>query len=275
MVQRMANDPTWSSAAEPGRRLGRAVEFHASIGSTNDRAWDQLRAGVEGMAIVADLQTAGRGRLGRAWSSPPGVNLMVSLGIRPRLDAANAWRLGAATALAVREACRAALPSPADDDVWLKWPNDIVDGSGRKLAGLLLETNISGDRVTEAVIGVGMNVNWPRAEMPAEIRQRATSLLDLGDGELDRVDLLRTYLSALTEEVVAVEAGESPLSRYQAASWLTGRQVRVAVGEANVAGRVHGYGEDGSLELETDEGLVRIAYGEVVQVGVDEAAVPV
>jgi len=105
---------------------------------------------------------------------------MVSVGLRPKIVAADAWLLGAATALAVLEACRARLPRSLHDELALKWPNDVVDERGRKLAGLLLETAISDDRVSEAVLGVGINVNWARAEMPAELVERATSLIDLG-----------------------------------------------------------------------------------------------
>jgi len=170
----MANDLQWSGAGDPGRRLGRTVEFHASIGSTNDRVWELLRHGGEGTAVVADLQTAGRGRRGRKWTSPSGVNLMVSVGIRPRVAAADAWQLGAAMALAVLEACRSPLPQSLRDQLALKWPNDVVDERGRKLAGLLLETAITDERVSEAVLGVGMNINWRRAEMPAELVDRAT-----------------------------------------------------------------------------------------------------
>jgi BirA family transcriptional regulator, biotin operon repressor / biotin---[acetyl-CoA-carboxylase] ligase len=265
----MANATDWSSAGDPGRRLGRTVEFHGSIGSTNDRAWERLRQGDEGTAVVADLQTAGRGRHGRSWNSAPGVNLMVSVGVRPGLDAADAWLLGAATALAVRDACRAVLPPTMRDGLGLKWPNDVVDESGHKLAGLLLETAITGERVSEAVLGVGVNVNWPRTEMPSEIAERATSLIDLGGGPIDRVALLRSYLGGLAGEVAGLEAGISPLERYRAASWLTGRDAKVSVGGRILAGRVGGIAADGSLELETVGGRVGIAYGEVVQVGVE------
>jgi BirA family transcriptional regulator, biotin operon repressor / biotin---[acetyl-CoA-carboxylase] ligase len=268
----MANGLVWSSAGDPGRRLGRTIEFHASIGSTNDRAWELLRQGDEGAAVVAELQTAGRGRHGRSWSSPSGVNLMVSVGIRPMLATVDAWLLGAATALAVRDACRSAFPLVSPDELWLKWPNDVVDASGRKVAGLLLETAIDGDRVSEAILGVGVNVNWPRAEMPVEIRERASSLIELVGAPVDRVALLDAYLAALSGEVAGVEAGISPLERYRAASWLTGREVTIAAGERIVAGRVHGIAVDGSLELETDAGGTSVAYGEVVQVGVDGLA---
>jgi BirA family biotin operon repressor/biotin-[acetyl-CoA-carboxylase] ligase len=268
----MANDLQWSGAGDPGRRLGRTVEFHASIGSTNDRVWELLRNGDEGTAVVADLQTAGRGRRGRKWTSPSGVNLMVSVGIRPRIAAADAWQLGAATALAVLKACRSALPRSLGDELALKWPNDVVDERGRKLAGLLLETAITDDRVSEAVLGVGMNVNWRRAEMPAELVDRATSLIELG-GAIDRVALLSEYLGALENEVIQLEDGSSPLERYRAGSWLTGREVSVSAGERLVQGKVQGIAGDGSLEVETAGGVAAIAYGEVVHVEVDPAPV--
>ncbi len=105
------NDASWSAAADPSRRIGRTVEFHAEIGSTNDRAREALAAGGgDGLAVVADLQTAGRGRRGRTWSSPAGVNLMVSVGVRPRIEGSDAGLLGIAAALAVRDACAAQVP---------------------------------------------------------------------------------------------------------------------------------------------------------------------
>ena len=269
----MANDLQWSGAGNRDRRLGRTVEFHASIGSTNDRAWELLRHGDESAAVVADLQTAGRGRRGRNWTSPPGVNLMVSVGIRPRIAAADAWLLGAATALAVLGACRSALPRSVQDELALKWPNDVVDERGRKLAGLLLETAITDDRVSEGVLGVGMNVNWRRAEMPADLVDRATSLIDLGGSALDRVALLSAYLGALEDEVTRLEDGSSPLERYRAASWLTGREVSVSAGDRLVQGRVQGIASDGSLALEMPGGVAGVAYGEVVHVDVDSTPV--
>jgi BirA family biotin operon repressor/biotin-[acetyl-CoA-carboxylase] ligase len=269
----MANDLHWGNAGDSGRRLGRKVEFHPTIGSTNDRAWELLRHGEDGTAVVADVQTAGRGRRGRTWSSPPGVNLMVSVGIRPSVSAADAWLLGAATALAVLEACASGLRASEGNELALKWPNDVVDPTGRKVAGLLLETAISGDLVSEAVLGAGINVNWPSAEMPPELVDRATSLIDLGGRPVDRIALLGRYLAVLAEEVAVIEAGGSPLERYRAASWLTGRNVSVSAGELVISGRVHGIGADGSLDIETPEGLVGVAYGEVVHVEVGEASV--
>ena len=258
------NDASWSAAADPSRRIGRTVEFHAEIGSTNDRAREALAAGVgDGLAVVADLQTAGRGRRGRTWVSPAGVNLMVSVGVRPRLEAADAGLLGIAAALAVRDACVAVAPGV---DLRVRWPNDVVTADGRKLAGLLVETAVEEERLSEAIIGSGINVNWSLAEMPDEVRDRATSLLELAGGPIDRVALLSAVLHALDSEIAALERGEAPVARLAAVSALDGRQVTVDMGTDRLEGIPAGISEHGLLLLDTDAGRVALAVGEVVAV---------
>lgn len=253
-------DPAdWEAAADPRRRIGARVEFHPVIGSTNDRARELLRAGDSGVAVVADVQTAGRGRQGRTWISPPGANLMVSIGLRPRLSAADAWWLGAATALAIRDAV-----SP-DAALGVRWPNDLVSSTGAKVAGLLVETSLDGDAIEEAVLGMGVNVNWPRSAMPDEIRARATSLLELAGGSVDRVALLGRLLAALDDELDRIEIGESPIERFRAASVLAGQPVRVDLGERSLTGHAIDIDEDGSLLIEHDGTLSSVAYGEVVR----------
>lgn len=237
------------------------MEYHAEIGSTNDRARLALdEPDGEGLAIVAELQTAGRGRRGRTWHSPSGRNLTLSVGIRPRLQASAAGLLGAATALAVRSACR---PAAA---LAIKWPNDLVDDDGRKVAGLLLETALVEARLAHVVIGLGINVNWRRREMPPQISTVATSLADLAGRDVDRSALLGRVLDALDDEIAALERGESPLERYRAASWLDGRRVVVALGEREVEGVALGIGQAGELLLQTDEGELALAVGEVLRV---------
>jgi BirA family biotin operon repressor/biotin-[acetyl-CoA-carboxylase] ligase len=251
-------------AADPERRIGRRVEFHAEIGSTNDRARDALREpDGDGLAVVADLQTAGRGRRGRSWASPAGLNLMVSVGLRPRLDPAGAGLLGIASALAVRDACAAELP---DHRLQVKWPNDVVDAGGLKVAGLLVETALEDGILAEAVIGAGINVNWPRSAMPPEVSQRATSLLELSGRPIDRVGLLRRVLDALDAEVASLERGESPIARLQSVSAIDGRPVVVDMGSEQLDGLAAGFSDDGFLLLDTVAGRVALAIGEVVAV---------
>jgi BirA family biotin operon repressor/biotin-[acetyl-CoA-carboxylase] ligase len=257
----MTDHLDWTSAADPARRIGHAIEHHSTIGSTNDRARAALaEPRGEGLAIVAELQTAGRGRRGRTWVSPPGVNLMVSVALRPRLPARDAWAVGAAAALAVQAACAPWAP------LRVRWPNDLVAADGRKAAGMLVELAVAGERLAEAVIGIGINVNWRRAEMPAEIVDGATSLAEVAGVEIDRALLLGRLLSALDAEIAAAEAGDSPLARYRSASSLDGRPVTVLVGDGELRGTAAGIADDGSLLLDTDAGRVALANGEVVRV---------
>lgn len=260
----MTDPAAWSHAADPARRLGRAVEFHAAIGSTNDRARAALREpGGEGLAVVADEQLAGRGRRGRSWTSPPGVNLLVSVGLRPSVDGRLIGQLGAAAALAMQRACSAVAPRA---ELAIRWPNDLVDDQGRKVAGLLVETALEDGRRAEAVIGIGINANWRRAQMPAEIAERATSLAELCGGQVDRVALLSQLLSALDDEVSRLERGLSPVRRLRRHSWLDGRQVEVDLGDRLLVGRVIGLDDDGGLLVEHDGQVAALAVGEVVRV---------
>ena len=260
----------WTAVADSTRRVGRRVEFHAEIGSTNDRARAALaEVDGDGLAVVADLQTAGRGRRGRGWASPPGANLMVSVGLRPDLPASRAGLLGIAAALAVRDAAASLVPGAG---LLVKWPNDVVATDGRKVAGLLLETAVSGERLAEAIIGMGINVNWPAAEMPGELQGRATSLSDLAGAPVDRVALLRATLAALDRELAALERDESPLQRLAAVSALDGRRVTVDAGDELVDGTVAGISPDGLLLLDTTRGRLALSVGEVISVRQEAAA---
>jgi len=258
-------DPAaWTGAANTARRVGRRIEHHASIGSTNDRAREVLRQpGSDGLAIVADLQTAGRGRRGRSWLSPPGANLMVSVPLRTRLDPHAAGLLGIAAALAVRDACASVAPEAG---LAIRWPNDVVAPDGAKVAGLLLETALEEGRLVEGVIGIGINANWQRADMPAEIAARATSLTDMVGVSVDRVSLLGTLLDSLDREIAALEAGDTPLARLRTVSWLDGRRIELDLGGTMVQGLVAGIDDDGSLLLDGPDGRTAYTVGEVVRV---------
>lgn len=257
----MVDDPGWAGAARPGRRIGHAVEVHERIGSTNDRVRELLREpDGEGIAVLAEEQLAGRGRRGRTWTSPPGRNLMVSVGIRPALAAAEGWQLGMAVALAARTACRTVAP------IDLKWPNDLVAEDGSKVGGLLVETAVHGSRLAEAIAGFGINVNWPRSEMPGELREAATSLQELAGGPVDRGSLLGELLEALDGEIAGIEAGRSPLERYRAACRTLGADVEVATPAAVVVGRAVDLDETGSLVVDGEAGRTAISSGEVVRV---------
>ena len=265
MVGTVATD--WQAAARPGARIGGAIEVHAVIGSTNDRARELLEEGRgEGVAVVAELQSAGRGRRGRSWSSPAGLNLTVSVGVRPRVAAGAAAGLVPAAALAARAACR------GEAEVELKWPNDLVAPDGRKVGGLLVEVASEGDRLRHAVLGFGINVNWAQDELPPDLRPTATSLGALSGRSVDRVDLLRRLLQAIEIEMAALEAGRSPLPRYREACRTLGTWVTAETPIGPVVGRAARIDDGGALVIETGAGSVTVTSGELVRVRAGDAA---
>lgn len=251
----------WDIADRPRRRVGRGLELHDEIASTNDRARELLsQPDGEGRAVVAEVQTAGRGRRGRTWTSPGGLNLAVSVALRPRLTTADAWQLAAAAALAAWDACNRFAP------VTLKWPNDIVaDPDGLKVGGILIETTVEGERVAEAVIGIGLNLNWARGDMPPELASGATSLAELAAVTVDRGEVLDGLLDALDDEIVGIESGHSPRDRYRAACSTLGHEVEIEAGDGPVHGRAVDIDEHGALVVETASGPLHLASGEIVR----------
>jgi BirA family biotin operon repressor/biotin-[acetyl-CoA-carboxylase] ligase len=231
---------------ERGLALGRPLEYRAVTGSTNDDAMAAARAGApHGATFVADEQTKGRGRRGHRWSAAPGDDLTFSLLLRPRLELERLSALTLAAGLAVRDAIAPRIEAP----VSVKWPNDVFV-SGRKLAGILVESQLAAGKLSAVVVGVGLNVGT--RELPEEIRDSATSLSLLGAADPGREVLLVDLLEALGARVESYErAGLEPmldeLRRHDA---LRGRRVRIE----GVAGSAQGVDRDGALVVEDDAG---------------------
>jgi len=202
--------------------------------------------------------------MGRTWLSPAGANLLLSVGLRLDLPAERAWWLAAGAALALRAAAQDAIGPNATLSV--RWPNDLVTADGLKVAGLLIETEIEGARVATSVIGMGINVNWPRADMPSDIASGATSLVDLAGEVIDRVALLGDLLAALDVEINGIEAGTSPQVRFQSASWLTGREIEVETPAGRLAGVAGAIADNGGLVLDGPTVHTTVTVGEVIRV---------
>jgi len=152
--------------------VGREVHWFEEIASTNDRAKELADDDAEhGEVVVAETQTAGRGRRGRAWASPARRNLYFSVVLRPDLPPVRAPELTLVASLAICDALR-----QAGVDAGIKWPNDLL-ASGKKIAGILTELAAEPDRVDWVVLGVGVNVNSRREDFPDELRDTATSIL--------------------------------------------------------------------------------------------------
>jgi BirA family transcriptional regulator, biotin operon repressor / biotin---[acetyl-CoA-carboxylase] ligase len=143
----------------------------------------------------------------------------------------------------------------------------VVARDRRKVAGILVETALAGDRLRDAVIGIGLNVNWRRAEMPEQISERATSLADIAGSDLDRVALLGVLLDAMDAELAGLVAGGSPLERYRSACATLGARVSVEGPDGPLTGRAAAITDDGALVVEPDGGgaPVSVTGGDVLR----------
>jgi BirA family biotin operon repressor/biotin-[acetyl-CoA-carboxylase] ligase len=202
------------------------------VGSTNDVVRGWLADGTPEVCLaIADEQSAGRGRDGRSWQAPSGGALLLSLGFRPDwLPAERAWRLAAITGLAMAEAAEEVANLLAGT-VRLKWPNDLVilddDDGALKVAGVLGETVGLGTVQPQAVIGIGINVDWPRSSFPAAFAADMTSLSEAGDAFVGREPLAEAFLRCLEPMVEALRAGAFPADQWRGRQLTNGLPVRI------------------------------------------------
>jgi BirA family biotin operon repressor/biotin-[acetyl-CoA-carboxylase] ligase len=257
--------------------LGEPLFVLEETGSTNDDAKQGAKEGApHGAVWLAESQTVGRGRQGRAWVSPRGENLLFSVLLRLRCAPARVPPVSLVAGLAVRDAVARALGPAADADVVVKWPNDVMvrdvnGGRLRKVAGVLVESALSGAKVEYVVVGIGVNVLT--RSLPEDIASIATSIalerVARGGGaglpELDRSKILADVLAGLERDVELVAHKglghvHARLTRHDA---LAGRAVE-SVGEGDVRGTASGIDLDGRLLVRRDDGtLVHVSSGEM------------
>ncbi|MCS7283078.1 MAG: biotin--[acetyl-CoA-carboxylase] ligase [Anaerolineae bacterium] len=234
-----------------------------STTSTNDVARDLARQGApEGTVVVADYQTAGRGRMGRRWLAPPGTSLLCSLLFRPHPE--HARDLPFLCALAAADA----VEKVAGLSVALKWPNDliVVRGEGwRKLGGILAETEVSGGQVEFVVVGIGINVNVPPEVLPS-LSPEATSILAETGRETDREQLLIALLEQTDLLYRQLRAGQRPFAQWVTRLATLGQEVRLSTVEGEWCGIAEAVDEEGALLLRTPDGaLRRVLVGDVLR----------
>lgn len=252
------------------KRFGRALHVLQKTTSTNHEAMKLAQQGApDGTVLVAETQTAGKGRLGRSWYSPPGDNLYCSVILRHRpADDLAGW-LSVIPLLSAVAVARA-VQRLADLKPSLKWPNDILVGD-RKLGGLLCESSLSGPSTTFVVVGIGLNVNGSREGFPEDIREIATSIAAETGRQCDRTSLLASILLELElySETLLSRPPETFLSEYARLCATLGRRVRVSLSEGQtIEGLADSIAPDGSLRIlrEPASGgcLVEVRAGDVV-----------
>jgi len=241
--------------------FGTPSEYWEELPSTMDRAAELARAGApEGLLVVAERQTAGRGRLERTWVSPSG-GLWFSLLLHPTLPLSQIGLLGLAFALAAAETIR----EIAGIKVGVKWPNDLLY-EGRKLAGLLLETRLREGKLDCVIFGMGLNLNTPLEAFPAALQKSATSLLAATGQNFSASDLLSRFLKKAEAGYNKLQAGDCGwlFEQWPEFDLCQGREVLVRRGEDLIEGRVAGIDRAGALQVETAAGLIAVNSGEVV-----------
>ena len=236
--------------------IGRSVRFYQSTGSTMDDAAAWAREGAdEGAVVVAATQTASRGRMGRRWISEEG-NLYLSVLFRPEPDALALLSplAGVAVARAIRQVS-GLYPT-------IKWPNDVMI-DGRKVAGILAESALSGSQIQHAIVGIGVNVALDVSADP-EIAATATSLNHASGSEIDCPELLRRILQHLDGLYLDLRRGRSPIVEWR--RWLDtlGQRVAVTHHGATDTGLAEDIDQHGNLLLRTDTGeLLTLTAGDI------------
>lgn len=244
--------------------IGHRMEYHASVGSTNDVAKSLAKEGApEGLVVVAEEQQSGKGRRGRSWSSPFGRGVWSSTVLRPDLPPYEAPKVALWTALATVRAIEEVTGLAPE----VKWPNDVLVHH-KKVCGILVEMDAEIDRIRFVVIGVGINANLEMQDIPEEARPHASSLMMELGSPVDRRRLLAgllNHLEVLYEQWQAEGFG-SLLESIRARTGMLGTRVVVMEASHTWEGTARDISADGALLVEADDGTVRPVYAAEVSI---------
>ncbi len=247
--------------------VGKKLFVFESIDSTNACAKTLAETGTpEGTVVVAEHQSAGRGRQGRTWSSEPGRNLLLSIVLRPNLPKDGCGFLTFFSAVFIARALERATGRPVE----CKWPNDLLIG-GKKCCGILLENSFSQDVLDYSVIGIGINVNQTTFE--GDLADRATSLSREYHTEFDRTKLLQTLLQEADTLLSTLKKGDTGniMSEWNNRCTMFGKSVTISHGEDTTTGVAVSLNADGGLIIQTPSGESTFYAGDVSVVQQEDA----
>jgi BirA family biotin operon repressor/biotin-[acetyl-CoA-carboxylase] ligase len=243
--------------------VGAHIYLFMAVGSTNAVLRDFARGGAaEGTVVIADGQTAGRGRAGRPWFSPPGVNLYVSTLLRPAITPSAVPVFAFIASLGLTDALAAESVKAA-----IKWPNDVVV-DGRKIGGSLIEYAVSGSRLDYMILGTGVNLNVGADDLRAALSEEAegaTTLRAAAGRDIDRNVFAARLLTAI-ERWYATYSTDGPgaiLTAWRTRDALRGRKITVGEGARAFAARAWGVDDDGCLLVEVEGRRDRVLSGAI------------
>lgn len=237
--------------------LGRRLLYATTLTSTQDMARREAAEGApEGTVVIAEEQTAGRGRLGRSWVSPPGDNLYLTLLLRPTLTGLRALTMVAPLA------CVQAAQDTTGVEARIKWPNDVLVNR-RKLAGILIDTELMGEQPEYTLVGIGLNVNMDVESQP-EVASIATSLRAEAGREVPREEALASLLNSFEALYQKAGKGQELREAWKARLETLGKRVNVRFGDIVEEGLAEDVDEEGNLLLRLPGGALRVvSAGEV------------
>jgi BirA family biotin operon repressor/biotin-[acetyl-CoA-carboxylase] ligase len=240
--------------AETKGVIGKEIFFYETVGSTNTIASDLAGKTIEGAVVIADSQQKGRGRLGRKWESPPGVNIYISIILKPAIESKDATLI---TVMAV-VACATALRRVTGLHVTIKWPNDLMV-SDKKIGGILTELKTDHGRIISAIVGIGINVNVDIDTYPADVKKIATSVKNetgisysrevVISEILNDIDYWYKILNRMGKGILLLE--------WQKLTSTLGREVKVIVGKETFTGLAESVDSEGMLILRLPSGMLK------------------
>jgi len=262
-----AHPTPWEIQAGLGtKQIGKRIYTLSQASSTNEVAFGlALKGAEEGVVVLAESQIKGKGRMGRPWESPAGLNIYLSLILRPRIVPSKTPLITLMAAVACAEAIdkvTGLLPA-------IKWPNDLLL-ERKKLGGILTEADMELDRINFVVVGIGINVNMTRALFPPSIKDTATSLQEALGREISRIALIQSILRNMEQwyQRLGQGRGEEIRRRWKELSLVKGQAIEVtSLGEV-VRGTALDIDEDGALLVQTDTNTIkRVVAGDVTLKG--------
>lgn len=246
-----------------GEIIGREIIFLDSTSSTNDVANEigSKEKTPEGTVIIADEQKSGRGRFGRNWISPPGVNLYFTVILKPALFPENISIITLAVAVAVASSVREYTGLGAE----IKWPNDILI-HGRKIGGILVEMKSMGKHIDFINVGIGLNVNMQLDTLPEDIRPFTTSLQAESKTDIDRCSLLNAILNKLEQMYKMVLNGDKQtlINEWIRLNCTIGKKVSVQISNRIMRGVADSVNDNGELRIRLESGKIEtVNSGEI------------
>jgi BirA family biotin operon repressor/biotin-[acetyl-CoA-carboxylase] ligase len=241
--------------------VGKHIVLFQSVFSTNTVASELAETSEDGTVVLADTQEKGRGRLNRTWLSPPGLNIYMSIVLKPLIHV----RYATCITMMAAAACTTALRKVTPLDVTIKWPNDLMI-SDKKIGGILTEFKNYSDEITHAIVGIGINVNAEKSTFPEELRKLATSLkIEIGH-DVSRKYVVCEILNEISEGYILLKNLETAalLSAWKNLTSTIGKKVKVVLGSEILSGTAESVDEHGMLILRLQTGETRhISAGDV------------